>query len=108
VASAGAAGCVAGLVAGAIGPAAVAWGAGRAALDAVIDPAVGFHITAKPGDEVSAGTALATIYARTVAAAEQAQAALQRAIPIAAEPAAALPLISHRVTRAGVEEYRPE
>jgi hypothetical protein len=40
--------------------------------------------------------------------AEQAQAALQRAIPIAAEPAAALPLISHRVTRAGVEEYRPE
>jgi pyrimidine-nucleoside phosphorylase len=108
VVEAGAAGFVARVDARAIGQAAVALGAGRAALDAVIDPAVGFHITAKPGDEVSAGTALATIYARTVAAAEQAQAALQRAIPIAAEPAAALPLISHRVTRAGVEEYRPE
>jgi pyrimidine-nucleoside phosphorylase len=108
VVEAGAAGFVARVVARAFGQAAGAWGAGRAALDAVIDPAVGFHITAKPGDEVSAGTALATIYARTVAAAEQAQAALQRAIPIAAEPAAALPLISHRVTRAGVEEYRPE
>jgi pyrimidine-nucleoside phosphorylase len=108
VAAGGGPGFGAGGVAGALGPAGVEWGAGGAALDAVIDPAVGFHITAKPGDEVSAGTALATIYARTVAAAEQAQAALQRAIPIAAEPAAALPLISHRVTRAGVEEYRPE
>src|SRR5690625_7401722 len=36
----------------AIGRAAVALGAGRATLDAVIDQGVGLHITAKPGDEV--------------------------------------------------------
>jgi pyrimidine-nucleoside phosphorylase len=89
----------------AVGQAAVALGAGRAALNAVIDPAVGFHLTAKPGDEVAAGSALATVYARTVADAERAQDALRRAITIAAEPASPLPLISHRVTSAGVEDY---
>jgi pyrimidine-nucleoside phosphorylase len=89
----------------AVGQAAVALGAGRAALNAVIDPAVGFHLTAKPGDEVAAGSALATVYARTVADAERAQDALRRAITIAAEPASPLPLISHRVTSAGIEDY---
>lgn len=87
----------------AVGQAAVALGAGRASLGAHIDPAVGFHITAKPGDEVGAGTALATIYARTAEAAERARGALERAIIVAAEPGAPLPLISHRVTRGGVE-----
>jgi pyrimidine-nucleoside phosphorylase len=90
----------------AVGQAAVALGAGRASLGATVDPAVGFHLTAKPGDEVEAGTALATIHARSVADAERAREALRRAIGIASGPAAALPLISHRVTGAGVEEYR--
>jgi pyrimidine-nucleoside phosphorylase len=90
----------------AVGQAAVALGAGRASLGATVDPAVGFHLTAKPGDEVEAGTALATIHARSVADAERAREALRRAIGIASGPAVALPLISHRVTGAGVEEYR--
>jgi thymidine phosphorylase len=42
----------------AIGEAAVASGAGRRSLLAEIDPAVGFHITVKPGDEVAAGQPL--------------------------------------------------
>jgi pyrimidine-nucleoside phosphorylase len=89
----------------AIGEVAVALGAGRAALGAAIDPAVGFHITAKPGDRVEAGDALATVYARDLEGAERALAVLRRAIRIGEEQATTLPLISHRVTRDGVEEY---
>ena len=89
----------------AIGEAAVALGAGRITLDSIIDPAVGFHITVKPGDTVAAGQPIATIFARTVLSAEQAAHALDAAITIGdalLEPP--LPLISHRVTTNGVEE----
>jgi len=98
-------GWVAEVAARAIGEAAVALGAGRATLDAAIDAAVGFHITAKPGDRVGRGQPLATVHARTPAQGQAGAAALRVAIRIAGEePAAALPLISHRVTRAGVAE----
>jgi pyrimidine-nucleoside phosphorylase len=86
-----------------IGQAAVALGAGRVELGARIDPAVGFHLTVKPGDEVEAGTALGTIHARTAADAERARKALGTAITIGSAPARPLPLISHRVTAAGTE-----
>jgi pyrimidine-nucleoside phosphorylase len=86
-----------------IGQAAVVLGAGRGELGAKIDPAVGFHLTAKPGDEVEAGTALGTIHARTAADAERARKALAAAITIGSGPARPLPLISHRVTAAGTE-----
>jgi thymidine phosphorylase len=89
----------------AIGEAAVALGAGRITLDSIIDPAVGFHITVKPGDRVTAGQPFATVFARTVLSAEQAALALNAAITIGdalLEPP--LPLISHRVTTNGVEE----
>ena len=88
-----------------IGRAAVALGAGRAAVDDRIDPGVGFHITAKPGMTVGRGDALATVFAATDADARDAVAALRRAMPIAdsaGEPA--LPLVSHRVTVDGVEQ----
>lgn len=103
VLEAGEAGFIEQVEARAVGQAAVALGAGRASLGSRIDPAVGFHITAKPGDEVEAGTALATIYARTAADADRAELALRQAITIAPEHCEALPLISHRVTRGGVE-----
>lgn len=90
----------------AVGQAAVALGAGRVALGMAIDPAVGFHLTAKPGDEVEVGTALGTIYSRTAADAERARLELGAALTITNASATALPLISHRVTRTGVEEYR--
>jgi pyrimidine-nucleoside phosphorylase len=88
----------------AIGEAAVALGAGRAALDSEIDPAVGFYMTAKPGQKVARGEALATVFARTDERAEQALAALRTAVPVADEPFQARPLISHRVTSEGVQE----
>jgi pyrimidine-nucleoside phosphorylase len=88
-----------------IGHAAVELGAGRRILGAAIDPAVGFHITVKPGDVVEAGEAVATVYARTPEDAERGHEALVAAIRIGEGPASPLPLISHRVTRAGVEAW---
>jgi len=88
----------------AVGRAAVALGAGRTTLDAAIDPAVGFHITAKPGIRVEAGEPLGTVYARDVAGAEAALAMLAAAYRIEDEPGPApLPLISHRVSADGGE-----
>lgn len=84
----------------AIGDAAVAIGAGRRTLGAAIDPAVGFHITVKPGDEVGKGQPIATVYAADLDAARTAAAALRAAIHIGAEPALPLPLISDRIDSA--------
>jgi pyrimidine-nucleoside phosphorylase len=83
----------------AIGEAAVALGAGRAALGARIDPAVGFHITVKPGDAISAGDAIATVYAAESVAAETAAGQLLEAIRVGeAGEAQPLPLVVERIT----------
>jgi thymidine phosphorylase len=87
----------------AIGRAAVALGAGRAAVDDRIDPGVGFMITVKPGDAVRAGDALATVFASSDADARAGVEALRRAMPLADAAPELLPLVSHRVTSAGVE-----
>ena len=86
-----------------VGRGITALGGGRRTVDDVIDPAVGFVITAKPGDHVSAGESLATIFARDAAGVAEGRAALAKAITIADEVELPLPLISHRVTSAGVE-----
>ncbi|MBA2627225.1 MAG: thymidine phosphorylase [Gemmatimonadales bacterium] len=85
-----------------IGRAIIALGGGRQKVDDEVDPAVGFVITAKPGDTVQPGKPLASVFARTPAAAEQAKAALAEAITIG-ESGSAAPLVSHRITVAGVE-----
>ena len=85
-----------------IGRALIALGGGRTEVTDDIDPAVGFVITARPGDRVTRGEPLATILARTAADADQAAVALGRAVRIG-ERAAPLPLVSHRITSAGVE-----
>lgn len=90
----------------AIGEAAVALGAGRMAIDAAIDYAVGFHITVKPGDTVLRGQPLATIFVRDRAAGEAAQRTLRAALPIVDEKVEPLPLVSHRVTAQGTEEIK--
>ncbi|MEX2283652.1 MAG: thymidine phosphorylase [Gemmatimonadota bacterium] len=87
----------------AIGEAAVALGAGRAALESRIDPAVGFHITLKPGDRIHRGDPVATVFAASADQAEAAAARLRKAIRIGDTPIPCLPLISHRVTAHGVE-----
>jgi pyrimidine-nucleoside phosphorylase len=88
----------------AIGEAAVAMGAGRASLDGDIDLAVGFFMTAKTGQRVARGEPLATVFARTESDAEQAIAALDRAVPIVADQITPLRLVSHRVTAEGIQE----
>jgi pyrimidine-nucleoside phosphorylase len=89
----------------AIGRAIVAMGGGRSQVGDTIDPTVGFVISVKPGDKVLAGEPIASIYARDAADAQLGCDALAQAIVIADRlPAPPLPLVSHRVTKAGVEE----
>jgi thymidine phosphorylase len=85
-----------------IGRAITALGGGRQRIDDRVDPAVGVVITAKPGARVRAGEPLATVHARDETGAAGALAALAHAIVIG-EAASAAPLVSHRVTAAGVE-----
>ncbi len=88
-----------------VGHGIIALGGGRTRVDDVVDPAVGFVITARPGDVVRAGEPLATIYARDAAGVEAGLRALSNAIVIADDAEPPLPLVSHRVTEAGIEEY---
>ena len=88
----------------AVGRGIIALGGGRTKMDDTVDPAVGFVITAKPGDLVEAGEPLASVYARDRAGIERGRAALRAAITIADEAEPPLPLVSHRVSKAGVEE----
>ena len=81
----------------AIGEAAVELGAGRRSLGAAIDPAVGFYITVKPGDQVEKGQAIATVHARAGTAAETIGQRVLDAIVISDEPATPLPLIVRRM-----------
>jgi thymidine phosphorylase len=70
-----------------------------------VDRTVGFVITARPGDVVRAGEPLATIFARDFAGIEAGRHTLRRAIQLADEAEPPLPLVSHRVSAAGVEAY---
>jgi pyrimidine-nucleoside phosphorylase/thymidine phosphorylase len=82
----------------AIGLAAVALGAGRANLKAVIDPAVGFLVHVKPGDSVERGHAIAQVHAADGDSAARAVTELSAAITIGDGDAAFLPLIGPRIT----------
>jgi pyrimidine-nucleoside phosphorylase len=88
-----------------VGRGVIALGGGRQRVDDAIDPAVGFVITAKPGDWVEQGEPLATVFARDAAGIEVGRGALREAIVIADEAEPPLPLVSHRVTMEGVEPY---
>ena len=89
----------------AIGRGLTALGGGRTKVDDVIEPSVGFVITARIGDWVEAGEPVATIFAHDAAGIDAGRAALRTAITIADEADLPLPLISHRVSAAGVEPY---
>jgi len=86
-----------------IGRAIIDMGGGRSTVDDAIDASVGMVLTAKPGDWVEQGEPLGTIFAKDRAGVETARAALGVAITIGDEAEHPLPLISHRVTAAGVE-----
>ena len=80
-------------------------GGGRSRMDDSIDPTVGFVITARPGDIVRKGEPLATIFARDGRGIVEGREALSRAINVGDEAERPLPLVSHRVTEGGVEQY---
>ncbi len=85
-----------------IGRATIALGGGRRTISDTIDPSVGFVITVKPGDKVTAGQPLASVFARDAAGIDLGLDALRRAMATDGE-AEPLPLVSHRVTLAGVQ-----
>ena len=88
-----------------IGHGVAALGGGRTVINAPIDPAVGFVITAKPGDWVDAAEPLATVFAADARGVEAGRKFLKAAIVIADDAEPPLPLVSHRVTSHGVERY---
>jgi len=88
----------------AIGRAVVEMGGGRRKVDDVVDPTVGFVITARPGQKVHTSEPLASIFARDAAGIDLARRALDAAIEIGEGKASPLPLISARVTARGVEQ----
>ena len=87
----------------AIGRGIAALGGGRTTMEDRLDFSVGFVITARPGDWVEQGEALATVFARDRAGIESGRATLRTAITLADEADHPLPLVSHRVSAAGVE-----
>lgn len=92
----------------AVGRGVIALGGGRTRMDDAIDPSVGFVIRARPGDVVRVGEPMATIFARDEAGIAAGMASLAEAFAIADEAEPPLPLVSHRVTRDGVEPYEAE
>ncbi|MEP6494056.1 MAG: thymidine phosphorylase [bacterium] len=91
-----------------IGRGIIEMGGGRTRVDDVADPAVGFVITARPGDWVEVGEPMATIFARDRSGISSGRLALRAALLIADEAEPPLPLVSHRVTAAGREVYRKD
>lgn len=87
-----------------IGRAITALGGGRTKVDDLVDPAVGFLVHARPGMAVRKGEPLATILARDASGESAARAALGRAITLGSASPSPRALVSHRVTREGVEE----
>ena len=87
----------------AIGRGIATLGGGRTTMEDKLDLSVGFMITARPGDWVEQGEPLATIFARDRAGIESGRATLGSAILLADEAELPLPLVSHRVSSAGVE-----
>ena len=87
-----------------IGRAITALGGGRRTVEDIIDPTVGFVITVKPGDKVLEGEPIASVFAKDADGIRTGFEALGQAIVVGDKlTQKPLPLVSHRVTRAGVE-----
>jgi pyrimidine-nucleoside phosphorylase len=85
-----------------LGQAVVAMGGGRRRLGEAIDHSVGFVVSGRPGARVARGEPIASVFARDAEGIAAGMAALRQAITFG-PPEAGLPLISHRITAAGVE-----
>ena len=93
--------CVNALV---IGRGITALGGGRETMEDVVDPSVGFTLETIPGTRVKHGDVLAMILAKDDEGVGTGNAVLDEAIVIGDAPVTLSPLISHRVTTAGVEK----
>jgi pyrimidine-nucleoside phosphorylase len=101
------AGFVAAVEPRALGRATVEMGGGRRNLDDVPDLSVGFSVTVKPGNTVTAGQPIATVYANDPDGLAIGGRALERSIRIGSDITLhSMPLVSHRVTSAGVGRFR--
>jgi len=80
----------------------VGLGAGRDRLDAAIDPAVGFLITAPVGTRVKAGDPIIEIHHRGGRGVAEARRLLEAAVVISDAPIAARPLVLERIDSAGI------
>ena len=89
-----------------VGHGIISLGGGRRTMHDAIDSAVGFEISAKPGDRVEKGEPLAAIHARDERGVNVGEKALSEAIFIADAPVQSLDLISHRVTATSRERWK--
>ena len=87
-----------------LGNTAQAMGAGRRTKEDVIDPSVGFVLHKRIGHAVTAGEAIATVYARDEASAQTAIAAIQQQVVITGEQVPPCKLIHAFVTDESVEK----
>jgi pyrimidine-nucleoside phosphorylase len=88
-----------------VGHGVIALRGGRRTMEDVIDPSVGFIITAKPGDRVRRGQALATIHALDDSGLREGRRALRDAIAVGGEAPSPLELISVKVTGEGTQKW---
>jgi thymidine phosphorylase len=86
-----------------IGHGIVALGGGRRTMRDVVDPRVGFDVFVKPGASVNAGEVIGVIHAADADGGAVGRVVLDDAIAIGDTGVDALPLVSHRITLAGVE-----
>ncbi len=98
-------GFIAAMDAEALGYAAQAMGAGRVKKTDKIDYSVGYILPVRIGDQVTADTPLCTLYARSDADADKAEAAIRAAITIGDKPVERPPLWYAVVTAEGVERF---
>jgi pyrimidine-nucleoside phosphorylase len=86
-----------------VGHGITALGGGRVTMEDAVDPAAGYVLRVIPGDRVRRGDALAEVRCADRDRLAGGMAALDSAIVIGNAPVAPGPLISHRVTAAGIE-----
>ena len=95
-------------VVSAVAPRALGWvvvelGGGRRAVGDLIHPGVGFLLHVGPGDRIRAGDLLGEVHAVRTEDAERGRIVLEEAVTIGDAPPELRPLVSHRISREGVE-----
>ena len=83
----------------------IALGGGRTTMEDSVDPSVGFRVLVRPGTHVTRGTPLAVVLGKNADDLRLGEQYVREAITLGEQPVAPPPLVSHRVSAAGVEAY---